>query len=407
MLTAIAWRNLGRNRRRTTLTATAIAFSVAIMVFALSMQSGQYAVMAENIVRMGTGHAQIQTPDYLDNPDVRKTIDGLGPLLARLRAAPGIRAALPRATAFALVSTGERTAGAQVIAVDPTAEIAAMALPSQIADGGRYLLTKTASEAVVGIDLATNLGLAVGGELVVLGTGKESSVAALALTVVGLVDSGVPELDRTLVHVPLTVFQEAFELHDEANSIIILGTGIDTVTSLVETLADVAPANLSVLRWDEIRPELTSLMEIKRLGGYFFFLLLGVMVTFSIVNTFIMTVYERTPEFGMLMAVGLTPASLQRLLQLESVMLCGGGVLLGALLATALVVSLSHVGIPLPDTASDIVRRYQMPPRLYPAFAPASLLWPCILMFAGTQIAAYLPGLRIRRLNPVEALRAI
>ncbi len=376
------------------------------MVFALSMQTGQYAAMAENIARMGVGHLQIQTPEYLDNPDLERTIPGASALISRIRALPSVNAALPRAATFALVSSGERTAGAQIVAVDPQAEAQAMILPRQIAAGGRYLRDIDSNETVIGAALAINLGIGVGDQMVILGTGLEGSVAAMSLSVVGLIDSGVAELDRGLVHVPMKPFRDAFELGDACNSIVLMADNLANTTELATEIGSILPAGLSLRNWDDVRPELTSMMDVKRLGGYFFFVMLGMMVTFSIVNTFVMTVFERTREFGMLMAVGLTPGRLQWMLQLESVLLCGAGVLAGALISVALVLYLAKAGIPVPASAGSVMRQFQMPSRLYPSFDLAGLLWPSVLMFVATQAAAFLPGMRIRRLQPVEALRA-
>ena len=376
------------------------------MVFALSMQTGQYAAMAENIARMGAGHLQIQTPEYLDNPDLERTIPGASALISRIRALPSVNAALPRAATFALVSSGERTAGAQIVAVDPQAEAQAMILPQQIAAGGRYLRDINSDETVIGAALAINLGIGIGDQMVILGTGLEGSVATTSLTVVGLIDSGVAELDRGLVHVPMNTFRDAFELGDACNSIVLMADNQANTTELATEIGSILPAGLSLRNWDDVRPELSSLMEVKRLGGYFFFVLLGTMVTFSIVNTFVMTVFERTREFGMLMAVGLTPGRLQWMLQLESVLLCGAGVLAGALISVALVLYLAKAGIPVPASAGSVMRQFQMPSRLYPSFDLAGLLWPSVLMFVATQAAAFLPGMHIRRLHPVEALRA-
>ncbi len=116
---AIAWRNLWRNRKRTLLSAGAIAFSVALLTFAMSMQAGTYATMVDNATRLLDGHIQLQRRGYLDDPRIESAIDSAADRVAKVRAVPGVVAAAPRIAAFALVSGNDRSYGAQLLGVDP------------------------------------------------------------------------------------------------------------------------------------------------------------------------------------------------------------------------------------------------------------------------------------------------
>ncbi|MEZ5598979.1 MAG: FtsX-like permease family protein [Pseudomonadales bacterium] len=400
---SLAWRNLGRNPRRSTLTALAIGFAVMVLVFAMSMQTGQYAIMIDNATRLASGHLQLQAADYLDNPRLAAVVEHARDLTEILLADPAVAAAFPRLSTFALASHGERSYGAGVAGVVPDAERTWSSLPSMV-ESGRYL-AGSPDEAVIGSLLARNLGVTLNDELVILGTTREGSIAALAPRVVGIISTGIDEFDRSLLQVPIDAFRDAFELDDEASAIVVMAKRPGEAKALAASLSrQFAP--LHARAWPELMPELEQAIEVDRVSAYFIYLLLGIMVTFSIVNTFIMTVFERTRELGMLMAIGLTPGRLQVLMQAEAALLCLGGVLLGAIAGTALVLWLHDVGIPLGDVSDELVRRFHMPTRMYPAFDWFDLLIPSLLMLAATQIAAFLPTLRIRKLQPMEALRA-
>jgi ABC-type lipoprotein release transport system permease subunit len=166
----------------------------------------------------------------------------------------------------------------------------------------------------------------------------------------------------------------------------------------------IAPG-VELLPWQRLLPDMVQAIELDRLTNLLFFVLLGTMVVFSIANSFVMTVFERTREFGMLIAVGMRPGQLQRLVQLEALLVCGGGVLLGALLSLALVLLLARVGVPIPGEADAMMRRFQLPDRMYPVLDAKAILLPALLMLLATQVAAALPTLRIRWLQPVAALR--
>lgn len=403
----IAWRNVFRNTRRSVFTACAIAFAVLLLAFSMSMNAGQYAAMIDNGTRLLSGHAQVQARGYLEDPSLRKVVPNATRLAAALARVPGVRNVRARAEGFALVSVNEKGFGAQVMGVEPAAERRFSSLPGMVTQG-RYLLRPDAEEAVIGAALARNLGAHVGSELVVLGTGKEGSVAALALTVVGIVDSGIGELDRTLVQVPIDAFRPAFEFGDEASSLVLVFTEPDQVGEALapahrEVLA-LAP-DCELLPWQRLLPDMVQAIELDRLTNMMFFVLLGAMVVFSIANSFVMTVFERTREFGMLIAVGMRPGRLQWLVQLEALLVCGAGVLLGSVLSLALVLVLASVGVPLPGDADAMMRRFQLPERLFPVLDVNAILLPALMMLLATQVAAALPTLRIRWLQPVAALR--
>ncbi|HEY5645266.1 MAG TPA: ABC transporter permease, partial [Pseudomonadales bacterium] len=203
----IAWRNLWRNRRRTSLTAGGIAFAILLLVFAMSMQDGTFEIMVDNAARIGLGHVQIQHPAYQDDPRMEYTLANGDALLALAEATPGVLMAAERVQGFALVSHGERSFGAQVVGVDAERESRWSSLPGMVA-AGRYL--EGPGEAFVGAVLARNLGIQVGDEVVLLGTAREGGIAATVAEVVGLFASGQPELDRSLLQIPIEDFREAW-----------------------------------------------------------------------------------------------------------------------------------------------------------------------------------------------------
>jgi ABC-type antimicrobial peptide transport system permease subunit len=130
-----------------------------------------------------------------------------------------------------------------------------------------------------------------------------------------------------------------------------------------------------------------------------------VLVTFSVVNTFIMIVFERTREFGMLLALGMRPWRIIRQVQLEAMLVWMVGAILGLVLSSIVVGYVATVGIPL-SGFEEMAAQLYIDDRLYPAFSLASLLTAPMVLLVSTQIAAFVATLQIRHLRPVEALRA-
>ncbi|HSG87970.1 MAG TPA: FtsX-like permease family protein [Pseudomonadales bacterium] len=413
---AVAWRNLGRNRRRSLLTASAIGFASMLLVFVMNMQGGSYRIMIDNASRLLTGHVQIQDRRFHDDARIRYYVHDAGARMAALRAEPDVRVVTARAESFAVLSGPERSFGGQVMGVEAAGETAFSLLPEFVA-AGRYL-SGEAGEIVVGSALARNLDVGLGDEVVILGTAPDGSIAAVASTVVGLLHTSQPEVDRTLAQIPLADFREAFLLDDGAHALVILLDDVRAAPGRAPALLRVAtgaaatPANgdageapLIALDWRELLPDLVQLIELDRFTGWFFFLLLALMVTFSIANTFMMMIFERTHEFGTLLAIGARPGFIIGLLQLESLMLCGLGVLGGTLAGVALTLVVGSIGIPIDDMGAELLRQYHLPDRIRPRMTPEAIWSGPLFMLLATQIAALLPALRLLRMEPVVAMR--
>jgi len=397
----IAWRNLWRNRRRTWLTSGGIAFAIWMLVFSISAQDGTFRLMIDNGARLLSGHIQLQHPRYQDDPRLEYTLRNVAALTASVAANDDVLFASARAQGFALVSVGERSFGAQILGVEAAKELAWSTLP-KMQRQGRYL--EGPGEAFVGSMLARNLGVAIGEELVMLGTSKQGGVAAHVARVVGTFTTGQAEIDRSLVQIPIDDFRSGWELgFDEAHSVVVIADDVTTSRDLARELD--GPGRVS-LDWTELMPQAEQMIEIKSIGAQLFFAVITVIVTFSVVNTFMMMVFERTPEFGMLMAIGMRPGAIIRELMVEALWLCLLGVLLGASISFVMIAVLGEVGIPLPVDAAELMATYNIPDRLYPAFSVFALTVGAAVMFIGTQIAALVPALRIRNMRPVDAIRA-
>ncbi len=398
----IAWRNLWRNRRRTLFTAGSIAFACLLLMFSRSLQLGSYTGMIDAATELFSGHAQVQHEDFLDDPRLRYRINNAWALADRIRAVPGVAQVAPRGQAFALLSVDERGFGAQVMGVLPSAEQAMSTLPAALIEG-RYL--ESGDEAYIGSTLARNLGAEAGDELVVLGTGPEGGVAALALTIVGIFETGQVELDRALVQVPLPTFQQGFYLDDQVHQLALAVDDIAALDNVAAEIEGLLPQGLAFRAWQDLMPDVVQAIALDRASNRLFYGILTLVVLFSIVNTFIMTVFERTREFGMLLAIGMRPWRLIGMLQLEALWLALLGSAIASLLAIPMLAWLSQVGIPMANM-EDLMGGFAFPSHLKADVSVLQMGVIPLVFIVGCQVSALLPALRLRKLDAVEALRA-
>jgi len=401
LIVLIAWRNLWRNPRRTGLSIGAIGFAVALLLFAMAQQAGNYTIMIDNATGLLDGHLQIQRRGFRDDPRIGNTIEGAAGRVEALRSVVGVAAVTPRISAFVLASSHDRSVGTQLLGVAPRGEQTLSSLPDMIEEG-RYL--NGGAEAFAGALLARNLGVTIGDEIVILGTAPSGGIAALVVTLVGTFSSGIADIDRGLLEVPLDTVSEAFELHDAAHTIVARATSVSRASAVAATLSKEVAHDEVVLEWNELIPGLEQAIELDRIFGQILFALVAAIVTISVFNGFVMTIFERTREFGTLLAIGMRASTVIGSLQMEACCLSAIGCAAGLVIGIPLVLWLERVGIPLGD-AGEMMRAFHMADRMYPTLNADVVVKPMALMILCTQLACLLPALRVRRIQPVEALR--
>lgn len=401
----LAWRNIWRHPRRTVLTLLAIAFASTVLVFFIGLQLSSYDATINATVSVYHGALQIQREGYLDKPQMRLVLEDPRPILDAIKAVNGLAAAAPRAEGFALLSSGDRTYGAQIVGVDPQLEPKVSTIPGLVERGG--YLTDGCS-FFLGRDLAKNLHVDVGEELTLLGQGRDGSLAATVLPVSGTFASGSQEIDRGMAQMPLDCFQESFAMGRAVHSIVLSADEVAHVEKLERALEQrLAPASGAVvLRWDELMPGIKQMIELDMSSGWFFYFALILIVAFSVVNTFFMAVLERTREFCVMLSLGMRPAYLCRLVILESVMLVASGLLLGIAIGAAIIFYFGRTGFSVPGM-EEVAQQWNLPGAIYPRITWRALTDGPVVIFLVSLAAAVFPAARVLRLNPTEGIRQV
>ena len=399
----LAWRNLWRQPRRTWLTVGAMVFSNALLVFMISIQFSTYELMIDNTLQAFTGHIQVQAPGYKDDHKMRQVVPDATSLASSLRRDLGLETIAARAAAFALASSEERSYGLQVYGIETKFEPTVSTIPGLIRDG-RYLDDPDASEIVVGKVLARNLRVGIGDEVTLLGSGRDGSFAAAIATVVGIFDSGVPEIDRSIAEVPLGFFQDVFYMEGAGHQVVIAAPDLVSVDALKVQVESLVPAGLIVHDWDALQPGLKQAIQADLSSAFFMYGVLVVLVAFSVLNTQLMSVLERTHEFGITMSLGIAPGKLGWIVFLETAMMGLVGLALGALIGGIITEWFGYTGFSYPGM-EEMAVNFNLPSRFYPEATLLTLFLGPAIVFIGGMLAAIYPALRLHWLIPVEAMR--
>ena len=403
----MAWRNLWRHSRRTWLTATAMIFSNVLLVFMISLQFGSYDMMINNTLQAFSGHIQVQHPGYNENPKIRDSVPAIIPLEEELaQTLPDARVAA-RAAGFALASSERRSFGIQVIGVQPALEPGVSTIPGLVSEG-RFLDDMMAAEIVIGAVMARNLRVSVGDELTLLGSGRDGSFAAGVVSVVGVFETGSSDMDRSFAEVPLGYFQETFFMGDHGHSVVIAVDNLDQVATGVTRVRSAVGERdgLAVLDWDALQPGLKQAIQADLSSAWFMYGVLIILVAFSVLNTQLMSVLERTREFGVITALGIKPGKLAFLVMLETALMALIGLVIGLFLGWLVAHYFNTVGFSYPGM-EEMADRFNLPGKIYPSVTPFSMVLGPLVVFVFCLLASIYPALRLFRLQPVEAMRAV
>ena len=402
----LAWRNLWRQPKRTWLTMGAMIFSNILLIFMMSFQFGMYGLMIENTLKIFTGHVQVQAPGFLDDKKMRQTVPDIVPLADSLRRKLQNERIAARAQAFALASSDDRSYGIAIYGVESEFEPKVSSIPGLVSDG-RYLNDDNAAEIVIGNTLARNLRVAVGDELTLLGSGVDGSFAATVVDIVGVFSSGIKDIDRNIAEIPIGLFQETFFMEGAGHQISIVGDDLDSVPGLQAEVRSLLPlaGDLEVHDWSELEPGVKQAIQADMGSSFFMYFILVVLVSFSVLNTQLMSVLERTREFGIVMSLGLKPGRLGRLVILETALMGLMGTLIGMLAGAAITAWVGTVGFTLPGM-DEMAAQFNLPARLFPQVSALSLFAGPLIVFLFTLLASIYPAVRLRWLHPVTAMRA-
>ena len=418
VLVTLALRNLLRHLRRTVLTAAAMIAGAVVMVFSFTLDDGSHEQWINSGVRMGTGHVSVERPGYrvrrhIDDrlaDDVRRAAEQA---LQAPELAPHVAALSGKLGIAGLASSAAGSRPAQIVAADPTAEADFGTIDDQIIDG-RYLEAGDELVACVGAGLADSLDLELGSRFVVQTQDAGGEIAGQLLRVAGIFRSGLPPIDQTLIHVPLTTAGEWLgSAADVTNVGVLLEDSAATelvVDGLERALAEpVARGEVRVMDWQETEPTLAAAIAIDALGNYILQGVLLVIIAFGVVNTVLMSVMHRHREFGVLRALGLTPGQTGAIVLLEGLVLAAVAGVVGVGLGILLMWYFLGNGLDMSafmEGAEDLTfGGAQVDPVIVPIFGAWRMVQiTAVIVGIGCAAAVY-PALRAMRIDLIEALK--
>ncbi|MDF1580447.1 MAG: FtsX-like permease family protein [Desulfuromonadales bacterium] len=405
MILTLAWRNIGRNRRRTFLTVSAMVVSSSLLILSLSLFSGMFSDMLASATEQYYGHVVVTADGYQQEREMFINFAPEDDFLNTLDQAPQTLGVSPRLRAFGLFSHADNSYPAELLGVDPQREEQVTTL-GRMLSGGHYLLPGEFAGVVLGAVLADKLGVNPGDELVFVTQAADGSIGNALLTVSGVFRTGATGQDNTLALVSLPWLQKVMALPGRVHEIAITVTAPLEAPLLAREMAAQLPPGLEVHEWSTLLPEMREVLASYAVSRLIMALILYSAAGLGVLNTFFMAVMERTREFGILMAMGLRPMQVRLLVMTETLAMGLLSLLIGLITGGLLTLYMSRVGIDLSGYLTPITYAGgTILPRLRAEFAFDNFWIPSLCLLLICLLAGLLPANRAARLEPVRAIR--
>jgi putative ABC transport system permease protein len=403
----IAWRSLGRNRRRTAISVGAIGFSLALAVFFIALGDGVYRALVDDAVRMHGGHLTVEDARYEAAPAVDLRVEGVSALRARIAVLPGIERTKAMVLGQGVIQSGAGAVGAAVVGVEPEIEGATSPLARRIV-AGRYLAPADGARIVVGAKLAERLKVGIGDKLVITTNDARGELTEELVRVAGIFRTGSDEADAYFSQVPIAFARKLYGLGpDSATRLAVVLADPRSIDRLLPAVRALAPAGAAVRTWQEVLPELAAYIRIDRGSNFVFQAILVFLSLFTVFNTVTMAVLERTREFAVQLALGAGRALVGEQVLAESMLLgllgCAAGLLLGGLAGYALQVH----GLDMRHFYSGgvTVSGFAVEPIIHAQVRADRLAGLGAVVFAATVVVSLVPLLQLRRIRIADVLR--
>lgn len=401
-LLTMAFRDLGRNKRRSFFSSLALGLGLGVLLTMAAVINGEMKGALDTSLRFESGHLQIRAESYNETKTSlawKDLIENPQELVAKISALEPVQAATPRLFASGIVASGTESRGVRIIGIDPASPANEMYLKAM--QSGDFLTADDREGILIGKALADKLDLSIGSSFEMLANTSNGEVIQQKFTVRGIFSTGITGYDRATVFMSLAKAQAITGTDNHASTIFILLKDKEQAEAVKAALT----GQYKVLTWTEMNKLLTETETMANSFMVIFYLvILGITAT-VITNTLVMSVYERTREIGILSAIGMKSGRILAMFLAESFMLGLGGILLGYVVGGALVWYFTTYGFYIGNMGLNASSGILLQDTIYASPTIKDTVTLSIVAVIVAVLAGLNPAFMASRMEPVDALR--
>ena len=406
----LAWRNLWRHRRRTIISASAIAFGLVCIIFFHAFITGFNESYIENAVRVFMGHIQIHHQGFHESMNIDDYIADPQAVIKIVSQTPHLQAYTTRIKGYGLTAIRDKSSGVLILGIVPEEEAQATFIEECMVEG-KYLSADSIGTIIIGKVLADNLQVKVGDSLIIITNALDRTTGRGRYTVRGIFRTNYSELDRGAVFMNIADAQALFAYDDKVSEIALLVDDSQNVPQakrfLIEQLGQERLTQLEVLDWTEIAPQMQQMVEFMEIFLEILLVIIILATFFGIFNTMLMSILGRMREFGIMKAMGTRPSQIFRLIIYESSLLGLIALAVGAGLGYLVTVLANINGLDLAFFAEGFEAFGAITTIVYAKLTLNGFIFALVVVITTTVLVAIYPAIKAARIKPLEAIRYI
>jgi len=400
----LAWRNLWRNPRRTLIMLTAIVIGIWAMIFMTALIRGMVNDMVRDGIRTLPGHVQIHHPGFRDDPSVENLMAAPGKQLVASLEKPDVVVWTRRVRVPAVISSERDTRGVTLYGIDPQPETRLSFVADDIVDG-RFLTGPNDHGIILGRKMAENLDTSLGKRIVIMTQGPDNEVVDRGFRIVGIFETGIKAYEESMAFTGLATMQQLLHIDDRISEIDVLGRNFRHIDPLYRRIVAATEGNLDVQPWYDLDKYLGAMLHIMDGFVIVWIVVIFLTLSFGLVNTLVMAVFERVREIGLMLALGMKPGTILGQILAEALCLLVLGLMIGNLAAVLTITALSD-GIDVSAVAQGM-EMFGSASMLYPELAVNDLVTANIIVIGLGFLASLSPAWRASRYEPIEAITKV
>ncbi len=400
-ITKLSWRNLWRNPTRTNVTILAVSLCIAVLIIFQSMIVGLIEKAKFTTTNLVIGEVQVHAEGYLDDRSIYKSLQNTEEI--HLIAKENNIGLVERSYGFGLISSGTKSAGTQFWGINPESELQHFDFANHI-DKGNFLTNTSLKKIVLGRKLASSIAADIGTELVVFVQGADGSLGNELFYVAGILKNMADNVDRGAAMILREDFDILFSTNNLIHEIALNSKG-RFESEEIQKLLSARTADVDVETWQQLMPTIALLTEkMSVFMRTFFSLIFGIAASLGVMNTMIMSTYDRMREFGIIRAIGTTPWRILKQVSLEAILLTTIASVIGAVVGLSVALYFQKYGFDVSGGGNMSFGGVVMDPVWKASVSVGIVLLPIVLLMLVSIVASIYPASIAARIKPVEAI---
>ena len=397
----VSWRNLWRNRTRTNVTIAAVALCIAILIIFQSMIVGLIEKAVFNTTNLVIGEVQIHANGYLNDKSLYKDLKNTEKI--KSIAKKNNIGLVERSYGFGLISSGTKSAGTQFWGVNPESELMHFDFAKHI-NQGTFLNSSSSNKIVLGNKLALSLAAEVGTELVVFVQGADGSLGNDLFYVSGILKNVADNIDRSAAIILENDFNILFSSNNMIHEIALNSKG-NFEAEEIQNLMSAEIKDVEIDTWKQLMPTIALMTEkMSVFMRTLFSLIFTIAAGLGVMNTMIMSTYDRMKEFGIIRAIGATPWRIIKQVSLEAIILTFIASIIGTIVGLSAALYFQKYGFVVSGQGNFSFGGVVMDPIWRASVSLEIILLPIGLMMLTSILSSLYPASIAARIKPVEAI---